>query len=400
MMDATENKQTNLVLPINGDLPKAVEDAISEWCENSEIKDKILFRYIFAINETLDAMIQLSSLLKIDDKVEIEIEPYQKHITTHITFPKEIPLDPNFDHKDDLLAQFPELKIQPDIFWHHVILKWVDKATWKKASMKKVTVSLTQYARAEDKQAGELYFLNMQPRPSKDLRMEFIEDDVVVARGSGEESAVKLTGKSIYVLQAIDGKTSVRDIYYGFMEKYGFIHPKVLGQIIEDLNQRKLIEVSSERLDDKQESKFKIFMQKLFKFRYSIPNSDKFIESVNQKIGWFWSKPALIIYVFFLAISVFAFSGYYSDLHDMLKERFSSHRHFDIRMLVGYYIGTAIYITIHELSHAVSCKRFGGRVQEFGMLFFYSNICFLLIRQIPGCSRINGIASWSHLPDH
>lgn len=368
--------KNKLLLPIDDNLPIIVEETIKSWCKKSEIKDKILFRYMFAINETLDALIQLSKILKIDEKIEIEIEPYQKHITTHITFPKDIPLDPNFDHKDDMLDQFPELKIQPDIFWHHVIMKWVDKATWTKSSLKKITVSLTQYARAEDKQAGELYFLNMQPRPVKGLRIEYIKDNVVIARGSEQETAVKLTGKSIFVLNEITGKTSVREIYYNYVSKFGFVNPKTIGRIIEDLEQRKLIEIASKRLDDVEKSRLRQVLGRLLKFRYSIPNADRFIETTNRKIGWLWSFPAYVIYLGFLILSLIMFSRYIPQIKNLVNNYFTANKGFNGEMLVGYYLGVSVFIVVHEFSHAITCKRFGGRVQEFGIMFYYSNIAF------------------------
>ncbi|MFP4547458.1 MAG: M50 family metallopeptidase [Fidelibacterota bacterium] len=355
-----------------------VENSIRNWCEKSEVKDKILFRYIFAINEVMEAVIKLAEILRIEDNINIKIEPYQKHITTHLTFSRKIPLDPDFDHTDDFLEEYPELKVAPDIFWHQVVKKWVDKASWSKSSLKTITISLTQYARAQDNQAGELYFLNMKPRPVKGLRIEYIKDDVVVARGKAQESAVKLTGKSIFVLNEINGKTSVREIYYNYVNKYGFTNPKLIGNIIEDLEQRKLIEISSKRLDDAEESNLRQVLGRLLKFRYSIPNADPFIGKTNKKIGWLWSFSAYMVYIGFLIVSIMMFSQYIPQIKNLVNNYFASNSVLNAKMIAGYYLGISIFIIIHEFSHAITCKRFGGRVQEFGIMFYYANIAFFV----------------------
>ena len=374
----TDNTFTKLTLSLSTDSFKIVEDQILQWCETSEVKDKILFRYIFAINEALEAIINLAKILKIQGMIDIEIEPYLKHITTHITFPKEIPLDPAFDHKDDILDQFPELKIAPDIFWHHVILQWVDKASWSKSSGNKVTVSLSQYARSEVNRTGELYFLNMKPSLSKGLKFEYIDNDVIVARSNEHESAVKLNSKSIFILKLIDGTTDVRDIYYSFVKKFGFIAPGIVGQLIEELEERKLIYINSKPLNNKKENKFQIFLKNFLKFRYSIPKADTFVELLNRKIGRFWSQGALYIYFAFIIISIIAFGRFIPEIKEMVNNYFQENMLFDKKIIIAYYLGLSFYIIIHEFSHAIVCKRYGGRVSEVGILLFYANLCFFV----------------------
>lgn len=367
---------TKIILALDSSSTNKAGEFVKKWGEKSELKSKILFRLTFAVNEVVDAIIHLSEVLKINGNIEIEVEPYQKHITTNITFPKQIPLDPSFDDTDDILDQFPGMKISPDIFWHNVISKWVDKATWTKSSINKTTISLSQYARSEDSRTGELYFLSLKPKPAKGLTVEFIDDDIILAKSKEQKAAVKLNGKMIFVLKAIDGKTNVRDIYYSLVNKYGFINPKILGHIIEDLAGRNLIDIGKKRLDVKKESTFKILIQKILKFQYSIPKADKFTENLNRKIGWLWGKKALYFHLVFVLFSIITFSQYYTEIKNLAGQYFNNKTSLGVDTFVGYYLGIMIIIIFHEFSHAIVCKRYGAKVNEMGMMFYYASVCF------------------------
>ncbi|MCK4359904.1 MAG: M50 family metallopeptidase [Candidatus Cloacimonetes bacterium] len=375
-MDKKNYKTTKISLPLQSSSANKAEDFVKEWGKKSDLKNKILFRLTFAVNEVVTSINHLAETINIKGNIDIEVEPYTRYITIHITFPKEVPLDPTFDHTDKILDQFPGLKISPDIFWHHVILKWVDKASWSKSSLNKITVSLSQFARSDESRTGELYFLSMKPKPAKGLKIEYIEEDIIIAKSNEQESAIKMNPKMAFVLNAIDGKTNVRDIYYSFIKKIGFIHPKVLGHFIEDLNERKLIVIGKERVDDKKDSTIKIIINRIFKFRYSIPNADAFTETINRQIGWLWSVRALYCYLLLILVSIIVFSFYLPYIKTLAVNYFQKRLLLNPEILIGFYLGMSITIIFHEFSHAIVCKRLGGRVQELGIMFYYASICF------------------------
>lgn len=266
--------------------------------QECELKGKILFRLGYVVNEIVAAIIELSLKLKIGENIELEVEPFTRHIIVKITFPSSVPLDPNLDLSEDYLEQFPGLKVESDIFWHHILAKWIDKATWSK-SLNKRSITLVQYSRDVD-EAGELYYLSMKPKLPENLELSVLEDNYMIAKTPDIETAMRLGQKEYFILNSIDGKTDMRDIYYNFVDKFGLTHPLTLGGLIDVLIQKGLI-IPDEPLYKTKDhkSKFKKILNRIFKLRYTIPHANRFVVSLNKRIGFLWSAEITYIYLFF-----------------------------------------------------------------------------------------------------
>lgn len=366
---------TKLSLPMELSSANQAEGFVREWGERCELEGKILFRLVFVVSEVVSAIVQLSRVVSVKGNIEIEVGTYTHHIMVNITFPDNIPLDPTFNHSDELLNEFPGLKLQPDIFWHHALLKWIDEATWSK-SWKKTTISLIQYARAEEK-AGELYFLSLTPKPAEDLKLSFVSKEAVIAMTPRMETTLHLGPQASFVLNSVDGKTAVREIYYSFVKEFGLVHPQTLGSLIEYLIEKGLI-VPDEPLRDfykEKESKIKRILSRILRLRYSIPNADAFTETLNQKIGWLWSVRAGYLYLFFVLGSIVFFSSGLSFVEVLAGDYFNRRLLLQPALWIGFYLGMSVMIIVHEFSHAIVCKRYGGRVHEIGVMFYYASLC-------------------------
>lgn len=366
---------TKISLPIQLSSANQAEEFVRRWGERCELEGKILFRLAFVVNEVVAGIVQLSEVVGVKGNIEIEVDTYTRHITVNISFPDSIPLDPTFNHSDELLEEFPELKLQPDIFWHHALLKWVDKATWSK-SWKKTTISLIQHARVEEK-AGELYFLSLTPKLAEGLELSLLPGDMIIAKTPEMETALRLGPQEGFVLNSIDGRIPVREIYYSFVKKFGLIHPQTLGSLIENLIERGLIvpDAPLSDLHKEEGSTIKRIINRIFKLRYSIPNADGFTETINQKIGWLWSVKASYLYSFFILSSVILFSFHLPSIKVLAVGYFTKKLFFHPEIWIGFYLGMGINIIFHELSHAVVCKKYGGRVHEIGIMLYYASFC-------------------------
>lgn len=375
-MEIENTHITRITLPMELSSANQAEEYVRRFGEKCDLKGKILFRLVFVVNEVVTSVSQLSKILNEKGNIEIMVEAYTRHIVVNITFPDSIPLDPSFNHSDELLGEFPGLKLHPDIFWHHAILKWVDKATWSRSwKWKKRTISLEQYTRSGG-DAGELYFLSLSPKVADGLELSSLQNDVTIAKTPGMETALCLGPQEVFVLKSIDGKTPIREIYYSFVRKFGLIHPQTLGIMIEELINRGLI-IPDRKLSDihRGESKIKSIFSKIFKLRYSIPNSDRLIGVVNQKIGWLWSIKANYFYLFFVLGSVILFSFNFSLIRILAIKYFTQSLLLNPGVWIGFYLGMNINIVVHEFSHAIVCKRLGGKVNELGIMFYYALLC-------------------------
>jgi len=370
----SNDKPKKLLLPLETGTPAWAELFVKEWGKKCELRGKILFRLGYVVNEIVAATIELSQKLKIGENVELEVEPFTRHIVVKITFPSSIPLDPNFDLSEDYLEQFPGLKVESDIFWHHILMKWIDKATWSK-SLNKRTITLIQYSRDVD-EAGELYYLSMKPKLPENLKLSVLDDNYTIAKTPDMETAMRLGQKENFILNSIDGKTDIRDIYYDFVDKFGMTHPLTLGGLIEVLIQKGLI-IPDEPLYTTRDrkSKFKRILNRIFKLRYTIPHANRFVESLNKRIGFLWSAKITYIYLFFIIASITYFVFKFPIIKDLFANYFSKKLLSNPGLWIGFYLGINFMIIIHEFSHAIVCKRFGGKVNQIGIMFYYATLC-------------------------
>ena len=365
--------EPRIALPFDVTSEGRAESFVREWCKKSQIEDKILFHLVFAVNELVDGIINLGKTLNIDGNIELEAIPYSRHLSIRITFPQDIPLDPTFNHNDGFLEEFPEMTISPDIFWHHVILNWVDKASWFKKG-KKITIELTQYARDENR-AGELYFLSIRPRLPESLKISYGKNDVIIARSAEQESVMRLSPKSAFILRAAGDNTPMRDIYYAFVNEFGMVHPLHFGKIVEDLIQKGLLITGDKLIEKKESNAFVTALRKVIKLRYSFSNPDKILGIINRKAGALWSSKALYVYVAFIVLSAFIFILNGNKISGAFHNFYANGIHFSVRNLIIFYIFYNLMIVIHELSHGIMCKRFGGEVHEMGIMVYFGTVC-------------------------
>ena len=365
-------QDSRLTLPIDISSVREVEPFVRHWCEKSNVKDEVQFRLVYAVNEMTEGIVRLGTALSETGTIELEAVPYSGNIEIRLSFPQDIPLDPSFKHNDGLLEQFPGMTISPDIFWHHIILNWIDKASWLKKG-KKITIILTQFARDPNK-AGELYFLSIKPKLPESLQITYGKNNYVIARYQDQESAIRLTEKAAFILRAVDGQTPVREIYYDFVQKFGLIHPLNFGRMVEDLIEKKLI-LTGDPIISKSPGRWEKISRRLLKLRYSFPEPDKVITAINRKAGWIWSKKALAFYIPFLFLTSFFFILNHRKFSSGFDSVLNRELHLPLWFFLVFYGSYAISIILHELSHGIVCKRFGGIIHELGIMVYFGNIC-------------------------
>jgi putative peptide zinc metalloprotease protein len=100
-------------------------------------------------------------------------------------------------------------------------------------------------------------------------------------------------------------------------------------------------------------------------FRVSFGTPDRWVKKLAPHFAWLFSMPALAFVLILatvtagaVAVDLSAFTASFSDV-------FAPDHHW--RMLLAWIFLKAI----HELGHAIACRRFGGEVRDFGVAFFF-----------------------------
>ncbi|MDY6804600.1 MAG: hypothetical protein SXA11_12440 [Cyanobacteriota bacterium] len=100
-------------------------------------------------------------------------------------------------------------------------------------------------------------------------------------------------------------------------------------------------------------------------FRIPLFNPDKWLSQNINSIRWLWSKPAAFFLVIFLATATTIGISQRAEILHQGKQLMAT---FGSSLILVFGLLTALVVTLHELGHAFTLKRYGGIVPEIGLL--------------------------------
>jgi len=100
-------------------------------------------------------------------------------------------------------------------------------------------------------------------------------------------------------------------------------------------------------------------------FRIPLFNPDKWLTQHINKIRWLWSKPAAFLLVIFLAASTAIGISQRAEILHQGQQLMAA---LGSSLILIFALLTALVVTLHELGHAFTLKRYGGIVPEIGLL--------------------------------
>lgn len=116
--------------------------------------------------------------------------------------------------------------------------------------------------------------------------------------------------------------------------------------------------------------KKRALLQKILFYKLKALDPERFLTELSRITDIFYSRLMIPVYLALIVIAVAIFLSNGLELAQQLKRSL-------IPETIVYVWLTTIYLTLlHELSHALTCRRHGGRVSEFGVLLLYLQICF------------------------
>lgn len=182
-----------------------------------------------------------------------------------------------------------------------------------------------------------------------------------------------ILGQAQYkLLMAFDGTRTLKEI----VEYMNSINLKIsLEQVEKFTDKLKNMKVFIDREEEALMNKKKIEMQsgktlfqRLLFIKIPIVNPDSFIKKLLSKVNFIFSPfflSLMVLYIIFaISIYIFKFSPWKSSLiSNSLSE--------NIMIIVILYMITIFSSVFHEIAHALTCKKFGGKVSEMGFIIIY-----------------------------
>jgi len=204
-----------------------------------------------------------------------------------------------------------------------------------------------------------------------------IRDDLILSeRTEGNETHIivkdpkrrkffRLGELEFLILQELDGKTLLEDIQRALLEKHNLaVSTADLEGFVEGLREKHLLSekaaVQGEALAER--SPWTV-SKGLLHIKIPLFNPDNLLARLTRPMGFLFTPYFLVF-----SVGLTAFGIVVTFLHwDGITAHLSSFRQAGNLILLVWII-QLFSISIHELSHGVTCKHFGGEVTEMGFL--------------------------------
>jgi putative peptide zinc metalloprotease protein len=111
------------------------------------------------------------------------------------------------------------------------------------------------------------------------------------------------------------------------------------------------------------------FIGRLYNWRIHLFDPNAFLDAHIALVHSLFSRMALFVYLTIFLLPIGIFIAVPDLLHSISTS--PSVQTFSTIQLVGVYVAMLMMVAIHEMSHAIACKHFGGEVHKIGIMFMF-----------------------------
>lgn len=99
-------------------------------------------------------------------------------------------------------------------------------------------------------------------------------------------------------------------------------------------------------------------------------NPTKVLNKMYPALSIFFSKPFVVLLILLIVLKYYLFINSGSALFDMVENL-----KIDSKTIIFLYVSMVITTILHELGHAVVCRKYGGNVNSMGIVLFFFMPC-------------------------
>ena len=247
------------------------------------------------------------------------------------------------------------------------------------------TFRLAQQAPSQTESSGAEPVLDATPEPSgtaltlrSDLVIQEVEEEgttYFVVKDPVQQRFFRVKALEHFLITQFDGQTTFEEVRRRASDLHKvLVGPEVLGRFA-----RKFVDLGL--LVDQNRSavgehfapttaKGGSWWSRVLFLKLPLVHPEKFLDWLYPRVRWCLSPGFVVLMIVTIAAAFsVAFSNHESSV-------FSLETIFSVESLLLIYITVFIVSALHELAHAVTCRHFGGRVQDMGFLLMYFMPCF------------------------
>jgi CRP-like cAMP-binding protein/Zn-dependent protease len=189
---------------------------------------------------------------------------------------------------------------------------------------------------------------------------------------------LQLTPEDHHLWTLMDGMHSIKDLIFEYFTHFGSLAFDRVAQLVMHLRRDRMLADQPRDLfaavrralrRGSGQSVLRVFREILFGQRsFRIRQVDKLIGRLHRQVGWlFYTTPMQILYVGVSVVGGWLFIQHLtSGRYDLFQANGSYTQGLLLLAVLNYFS-----ITVHEMSHAMTCKHYGAHVNSAGVMLFY-----------------------------
>lgn len=366
------NNHIKIHLPIDIKWLNATEEFVSTYASTVEFNPKLTEMLKHSVQEVCGELHERSVGIDKVDSYLLSINSTNDEIEISVSYDSRIPLNPMKDSNYEVPVGNVELdNFSTDTLWLHLIKCRMDRVFFL-VDGSTHTLKMIKYQREQGKER-QVWVMNLKPRLRSDLNIDINNDQesrdkfIGFVQDYKSASALRLGAGEMHAIQKMDGETSIYDIYMDAVDEGLMVAPQVYINLYEALESKGMLYREEEKPSLRQRLK-----NILEYMTFSIPNCDAVISRVHSGLKYLFTPLGVVLSI------IVGLSAIYPIVmkHNSMVESYNNA--FDVIMnnwwiLLLFYVINTVGALIHELSHGVCCKHYGGKVTRLGLTFYLSS---------------------------
>ena len=295
-------------------------------------------------------------------------------VQVHFVYDAAIPLNPHQEPDYEVPSTSADADVMLEGLWLHIIKRTMDRVFFR-IDGKRASLVMTKYCRAEHR-SRQLWFMGLTPKLRADLAVEHPTDKAghhppgdAIIHDIRTNRVLKLSPADTFILDRLDGTNTLEDIYLAYAVERGLISPDHVKRLYETLEAAGMLENTAEKARGKER------WQRWLAPVFSIPHPD-------ATVAWVYRHTRFMFHPFGVAALVMiGWSGLIPlVMHWDHVVRIFRHADEIIPQLPAVaalaYLFIVLEVALHEFAHGVTCKHFGGKVRQLGIMWYMAMFIF------------------------
>ncbi|MFI3314160.1 MAG: M50 family metallopeptidase [Rikenellaceae bacterium] len=366
------NNHIKIHLPIDLKWLNTAEEFVSLYASTVKFNPQLAEMIKYSVQEVCGELHERSEGIEHSGSYLLSINSTDEEIEVSVSYDGRIPLNPMKDKNYEVPVGSVDLDdFSTDTLWLHLIKCRMDRVFFSvDGSMQ--SLKMVKYQREQGKER-QVWVMNLKPRLKSDLNIDINNDTESRGKFIGfvqdykTASVLRLGEGEMHAIQKMDGQTSIYDIYMDAVDEGLFVAPQVYINLYEALESKDMLYKEEEKLSFTQRIK-----KMLEYLTFTIPNCDAIVGRVHSIVKFLFSPQGVALSIIVGLSAIYPIIIRYNSIAEDYNNAFD--------IIVNnwwifplFYIINTITVLIHELSHGVSCKHYGGKVPRIGLTFYLSS---------------------------